>query len=133
MLAVRQKIRSLAMPIVSAGNMGYPIEAMIRPILEAALPWLELGLGLDRLSIVAHGDEAAVVAAQVFDEVKSADVAPAAPVSDGLDFDVFISYSHHNADTADAFVEMLHEVKPGLRVFVDRQQLQAGSAWQQVI
>ena len=132
-LAVRPEIRSVAMPVVAAGDMGYAVETMLRPILDAAVPWLELGLGLDRLAIATRSDESAATAATVFAETKARYLTPAVPVSDEFDFDVFVSYSHKNAAAADAFVLHLRQLRPGIRVFVDRHELQVGMAWHQEI
>jgi hypothetical protein len=132
-LAVRPGIRSVAMPIVAAGDAGYPIATMLSPLLAAARPWLELGLGLNSIAIAALGDESGREALRVFEAAKSAYVEPAAPVTSGSDFDVFVSYSHVDSATANSLVSMLRELRPACRVFLDREALEVGGAWQEEI
>ena len=47
--------------------------------------------------------------------------------------DVFISYSHANKDSVLFLVEELQRSRPQLRLFLDRNVLDAGVAWQQKI
>ena len=102
-------------------------------MLDAAVHWLELGLGLDRAVIVAHSDASAEAAARVFEAARGAYTAPALPAAPPADFDLFISYSHANTQIADALVRILRDLRPGVRVFVDRHELDAGMAWQEAI
>lgn len=46
------------------------------------------------------------------------------------EYDVFISYSRNNANDSEAFEKALRELRPGIRIFVDRKALNIGSAWQ---
>ena len=132
-VAVRPEIRSVALPIVAAGDAGYSVPEMLEPMLDAAVHWLELGLGLDRVVIVAHSDASAEAAARVFEAARGAYTAPALPAAPPADFDLFISYSHANTQIADALVGILRELRPGVRVFVDRHELDVGMAWQEAI
>lgn len=49
-------IRSIAMPIVAAGNQAYPVEEILAPLLEASVHWLGSGLPLDVVRITAFSD-----------------------------------------------------------------------------
>jgi hypothetical protein len=133
LIAVRPEIRSVALPVLAAGDMGYPVELMLSTILEAAKPWMELGIGLNRLLIVTRSQESSAVAQRVFAGIKADYTRPAAPTTANSDFDVFVSYSHKNSESADQFITLLKEQRPNLRVFRDTDQLQVGMAWQSEI
>jgi hypothetical protein len=129
-LAVRPEITSVAMPIVSAGDMGYPVTEILEPLLDAAIHWLEIGLPLNRLAIVAHSDADAEEARRAFADRKAAYAGAVEKGPERFDFDAFISYSRENAAVADALVAALKAASPGIRVFVDRYAIDVGAAWQ---
>ena len=58
-LAERPDIKSIALPVVAAGDQDYPVGAMLTPLLEAGLHWLENGLPLDCIKIVTFSDASA--------------------------------------------------------------------------
>jgi hypothetical protein len=130
LLELRSGMRSLAMPIVAAGDQHRTTAEMLRPILDAAIHWLELGLALDRIVIAAHSAGQADEAAEIFAGVKRSYVAPLIKPDDTFSYDVFVSYSHKNASAANTFVSALKSIDPQTRVFVDRQELKFGAAWQ---
>lgn len=133
-LAVHPDIRSVALPIVSAGDMGYAIAEMLEPLLDAAVRWLEIGLSLERLVIVAHGEDHAVEARRIFAARKTAHEQPAPTAGPGpLDYDVFISYAHQNTQEREALERALLAARPNLRIFVDRHEIEIGASWQQRI
>lgn len=43
-----------------------------------------------------------------------------------FEYDVFISYSHANDEICELAVAVLTKFVPGIRLFVDRQELQTG-------
>lgn len=129
-LIVRPEIRSIAMPLVAAGDQGYAVATMLKPLLDAAIHWLELGLPLDRILIVVHSDARAAEAADVFRAAKAAYVEPAITAPNPAEYDVFISYAHANAPIAAMLSTALQELRPGIRIFVDHEELNAGAAWQ---
>lgn len=130
---VRPKITSLALPIVAAGNMGYPIASMLEPLIAAATHWLDAGLPLQRVLIVAYRDEQAAEALDVFANAKTAYLAQRIAKPLPTDYDVFISYSRENAAECDALTDALRDAQPGIRLFVDRNELDPGVAWQMKI
>ena len=132
MLIVRPEIRSLAMPIVAAGGQGYSVAQMLDPLLEAALAWLSNGLPLRRLIIAAYSDAPAEQAREVFAAAKARYLGPVKS-ADASAVDVFISYCHADAAIADALLADLHEIRPNLRVFIDREDVGIGVAWLSVI
>ncbi|MDE2367059.1 MAG: toll/interleukin-1 receptor domain-containing protein, partial [Betaproteobacteria bacterium] len=46
------------------------------------------------------------------------------------DYDVFISYSRANTNESEALEQALRASRPGIRIFVDRKEIDIGSAWQ---
>lgn len=130
-VAERPNIRTAAIPVVAAGDQGYPLEEMLGPLLEAAVNWMETGLPLDWIKIVIHSDSQLREALDLFSQVKSRYQGSAAlSRSQPADYDVFISYSRHNGKECEAFEQELRKCRPDLRIFVDRKNIDVGSAWQ---
>jgi hypothetical protein len=130
-LAEKTNIKTVALPVVAAGNQGYPVAEMLAPLLMAALHWLAAGLPLDRIKIVTYSDAEALEARRTFCESKSeylrsVELRKAQPI----DYDVFVSYSRANATESKALEQALRESQPGIRIFLDRKEIQIGSAWQ---
>ena len=130
-LAERSDIKTVALPVVAAGDQGYPVAEMLAPLLEAALHWLETGLPLDRIKIVTHSDTQAQEALRVFLEKKGEYSRSAlASKPQQIDYDVFISYSGANASESEALEQALRQSRPGIRIFVYRKEIDIGSPWQ---
>jgi hypothetical protein len=119
----RPGIRSIALPILSAGDMGHDITEMLPPILEAAYNSMVQGLPLDRIVVVVRSDSTAKAAAEMF----------AAQRDRKSQYDVFVSYSSKNTRAREDFVSALLKKRPDTRVFVDRLEIDDGAAWQQAI
>jgi hypothetical protein len=133
-LAERPEIRSIALPVVASGDQGYGMAEMLSPLLDAALHWLEHGLPLERIKVVVQTSEDTNLARDVFARAKGDYADPAPPDAPGrTDYDVFISYSRANTDECDAFERALVDARQGIRIFLDRNDLAVGSAWQQKI
>ena len=133
-LADCQDIQKIAMPVVAAGDQGYSITEMLEPLLDAAIHWLEIGLPLTRIKIVTRNASGINDALSVFNAKKntyipSEDLASQANPEDEQ-YDVFISYSRRNSSESSQIEQSLRDVSPGLKIFVDRQSLNIGSAWQ---
>lgn len=131
-LAESPDIQKIAMPVVAAGDQGYSIAEMLEPLLDAAIHWLEIGLPLTRIKIVTRNSSGSINdALRVFDTKKinyraidlNSQVIP-------VQYDVFISYSHKNSSESSQIERSLRDVSPSLNIFVDRQSLNIGSAWQ---
>jgi hypothetical protein len=131
-LAEKPEIRTIALPVVAAGDQAYPVADMLAPLLDAALHWLENGLPLDRVKIVAYSDAQARDAFEVFSRQKADYVSAvqAAEKTQGADYDVFMSYSRANAHESEAMERALRESRPDIKIFVDRKEIDIGSAWQ---
>jgi hypothetical protein len=132
-LAERANIKSVALPVVAAGNQGHAIAEMLAPLLMAALHWLEAGLPLDRIKIVTHSDAEAQKARRVFSE-KKFEYFQSAPVDyQKIDYDVFLSYSRANERESEALEQALCKSQPGIKIFLDRNEIDIGAAWQRKI
>jgi|SRR5579863_1054537 len=121
------QVETVAMPLVAAGDQGYSVEAMLEPLVVAAVGWMQAGMPLSVLKIAVYGESEVPRARQLFERVKKSldlRVSETQP----HDYDVFISYSHHDIRPAELIYEQLNS--HALRVFMDRQALEEGSAWQ---
>lgn len=121
------KLERVAMPLVAAGDQRYTVDEILNPLLEAAVHWMQAGMPLSVLKIVAYGEQQAQTAHEVFKRVKNKFSSRAAGAS-AYAYDVFISYAHEDRRPADILASYLGKLS--LRVFIDRQALQEGSAWQ---
>ncbi|HVQ13152.1 MAG TPA: toll/interleukin-1 receptor domain-containing protein, partial [Vicinamibacterales bacterium] len=66
------EIARIAMPLLATGNQGVPVDALLPELLDAAIFWLEEGLPIERLKIVAFSPREAAMARQLFSRVASA-------------------------------------------------------------
>lgn len=123
-------ISSVAMPIVASGNQGYPISTMLDPLLEASLQWMEKGLPLDCIKIVARSEDQGREAAKVFSQRKIIYEHAAPPSQDQIEYDVFISYARENSKEMELFKKELIRANPNIRIFLDRLNIDIGSPWQ---
>lgn len=123
-------ISSVAMPIVAAGNQGYSISTMLDPLLEAAIQWMEKGLPLDCIKIVAYSEEQAKEAIKIFSQQKTL-YHQSEPISQAqIEYDVFISYARENSKEMELFEKELFSSNPNIRIFIDRKDIDIGSPWQ---
>lgn len=130
-LGERTEITTAAMPIVAAGDQGWSVSDMLSPLLDAALHWMEHGLPLTLLKIVTYSDSQSSEAQGVFATWRKGYLsAPPQPPAGGADFDVFISYARENASDVDQFEQLLTQMHPSIRIFLDRKSINVGTAWQ---
>ena len=106
---------------------------MLEPLLEAATRWLALGLPIDRLKIVEHSEARAAELARGFADFKSRLPSVSREPRRRFAYDIFISYSHQNTTEVDFMVDELKQLKPDVRIFLDRQDINVGHSWQQSI
>jgi hypothetical protein len=121
------KLDKVAMPLVAAGDQGYTVDEMLEPLLEAAVHWMQAGMPLSLLKIVTYREPQAQRAHEAFKQMKNKLGSGSAGAS-AYAYDVFISYAHEDRRPADRLAADL--AKLSLKVFLDRQALQEGSAWQ---
>lgn len=125
-------ITSVAMPVVASGDQGEPPSVMLEAITSAAAHWLSIGIPLDAIKIVIRKGPWQEELTETFAHVKrSVEALQAPPASGAWRYDVFISYAHQDRAAVEFLVEQMRHVRAGLRVFMDRLELQLGMAWQQ--
>jgi hypothetical protein len=130
-IAAHPEIKSMALPLVATGDQRHHITSILPPLLESAIHWFRNGLSLDCLKIVIHKERQLADARHLFQRFKdSLRREEPAPTPANPDFDVFISYS--SANTVDRMVleNELRALNPNLRLFIDRNVINVGSAWQ---
>jgi len=128
----------VAMPIIGAGDQGYPVEQMLPAILRPAAGWLTRGLMISELRIVVRPD-VVELAQRLFERARgpiartasdrSAAEPPDAEATTLQGCDVFISYSHKDLVLAQAANDAIKSVKPDARIFFDRTTLPPGDSW----
>jgi hypothetical protein len=143
------RISSVAMPLLATGNQGVPVAKLLPQLLEAAIFWLEQGLPIDRLNIVAFNPTNVAAARKIFRRKKlayargqtpappalaSPDPAEPSPRSssaptNAASYDVFVSYAHKQETDVKEFVKALQEYLPAKRIFFDRTQIPPGGQW----
>jgi hypothetical protein len=124
------EVRSVATPILSTGDEGYAVSAMLPPLLDAAIHWLSIGFPLDVLKIVAQEDQRADAEA-IFDAAMAqAGKRTLVERTPGA-YDVFVSHAEEDSSSAQHFSESLRAA--GARVFSYRSEISIGAAWQQKI
>jgi len=124
-------MESVAMPLVASGDQNIPVVDMLQPLFDAAVHWLEVGCPIKYLKIVQHNELKASEMKGVFSLLKKQYIK-----NDGVGgpgYDIFISYSHANKDFVISLAEGLKRHRPGVRIFLDRNVLRGGVAWQQEI
>ena len=130
------ELRSLAMPVVAAGDASWPLPVMLEPLFDAAIHWMMIGLPLDVVKVVVRAQASADEATLIFEAWrKKSPPVPPLPTVVGAPhkFDVFVSYAHQDADLAAAFSQALAAKSPTTRQFLDRQSIAIGMAWQPAI
>ena len=124
-------IKSIAMPILSTGDAMYPVQRILPILIEASVNWLNIGLELDTIKIVAHSENQAREALKIFRELKAQVEVKLNSFSRNYTHDYFISYSHSNTIEAESLYNTITEADPTLKVFIDKNELKTGYAWQQ--
>jgi hypothetical protein len=118
--------RIVAMPLIGAGDQGYPADQIMSAVLRSAVSWFRRGMPVEVLKIVAYSDASARQAKDAFQEIKLADTgsAPGEP-----QWDVFLSYSSKDLADAEHLHQMLLSNRKEIKVFRDKPVLQKGSSW----
>lgn len=60
----------IAMPVLTTGDRGFPLETMLPALLDTAIFWLETGLPLKSLKLVLHRDEQVNKGLPIFEKVR---------------------------------------------------------------
>ncbi|MBT30981.1 MAG: hypothetical protein CMO01_15085 [Thalassobius sp.] len=125
-------IKSIAMPLVTSGNQGFAPESILEPLIDAAANWLTMGMPVERISIVEIDEVKSNELLRIFKEIKHKyDQKNSKKQNRIFKYDLFISYSHKNDKEITEIVNMLLKVKPDIKIFLDKKDLDAGAGWQQ--
>jgi hypothetical protein len=124
-------IKKIAIPLLVTGQQGVPIADILEPLFGSVAHWLELGLPIEALKIVEISELKAAEIKGAFSILKRQFAREQQMGSSTYKYDIFVSYSHTNSDEVFAIVDQLQALRPRLRIFVDRQALNTGAAWQQ--
>lgn len=127
-LAEDPPIRSIAMPVVAAGDQGHPISTMLEPLIEAAINWLGIGFSLETIRIYTYSNSDAKEAKSVFKQLKGKYSPPDSNAEKEYKHDVFISYSRKDSIAGEELASRL--IQAGKDVYIDVLSLQKGAAWQ---
>jgi hypothetical protein len=120
----------VAMPLVSTGNAVAVVADMTEALFTAAVRWLENGLPLKRLKIVEKSPTKAAEIKGAFAILKKHYQRAPYRKLNHPNYDVFLSYSHANANEADILVAELKRLKPEIKIFLDRRDLDPEVVWQ---
>jgi len=126
-------VRSIAMPLLAGGVQAASTVDILMPLFDAATHWMQFGLPIEEIRIVAYDEASASELRGAFGVLKRQFEQRPLQDTPGKAYDLFVSYSWKNKDAIDDFVAELRKLRPGLRLFLDRQTLQTGCAWQQDI
>ena len=125
-------IRSVAMPLVAAGDRGANPLEILEAILEAVVQWMAHGLPLTKLNIVEFNEHRAYELNGAFEILKRQYARYSKPKRK-FKYDLFVSYSHENTQEVLSITDELQKQRPGLEIFLDRQDLNTGAVWQQAL
>lgn len=126
-------INRIAMPLVATGMQGADPTHVLEGLVDAAVHWLELGLPVTHLMIVEYSMKKALELKGAFSVLKTRYAAPVLPPPAQFKYDLFVSYSHENTGEVLFLLEELQKLRPSIRVFLDRREIDAGASWQQEI
>lgn len=126
-------VRTVSTPLLASGQLMKNKKIMLQQLVEAAAHWMSSGLPLDCLNIVSLPDSRLDELTQIFSELKSRYTSIAPQQQNQFSYDFFISYSHKDTREIDMFMEMLLARNKDLRIFIDKKDLNPGSAWQREI
>ena len=133
-LGAHTDIKSIAMPVVAAGDQGYEVTQMLEPLLEAAIHWMKHGIPLERIKIVAYSDHQAKEAHALFSKKKldyeKLPKPPEPPAANEMQYDIFISYAREDSEHVDKLISALSRERPKVRIFLDRTDIDIGTPWQ---
>ena len=126
-------LRTVAMPMLAAGDQGYDAGLMLRAIFDAAAHWLARGLPIETIKLVVHSERQVEQLSGLFTTLSTDSPRPLENVGGvvgKLDYDFFLSYAHADAESADALRTGIQAANSALRVFQDKLELHSGESWQ---
>lgn len=120
----------VAMPLVSTGNATAVVADMTEALFTATVRWLENGLPLKRLKIVEKSPTKAAEIKGAFAILKKHYQRAPHRKSSHHKYDIFLSYSQANANEAGILVDEIKRLSPGIKIFLERNDLDPELAWQ---
>lgn len=128
-----RKSQVVAMPLLAAGDQGFPPAVMLRSILEAATHWLARGLPVTELKIVEHNPVRAIALAKVMADFKATLTASKLGPPDASAFDMFLSYSMADVKAAECVRAAVTAHHTSANIFDFRLKIDKGKSWQDEI
>jgi len=122
---------SVAMPLIGAGDQGWPVAQIMESILKTAVSWIGRGLQLRILKIVVRSEQTAKSASDKFHEIRqrfASDQLEGSNISK-RGFDLFMSYCHKDLETAQTVLTEIRRICPTMQIFFDRDSLPPGCSW----
>ncbi|XP_071958716.1 uncharacterized protein [Antedon mediterranea] len=128
-------------PLLNTGDQGRSKVLMLKGMVEAAVNWMKAGLPLRKLKIVLYacfeaGDPPPMrgleEVCEQFKELKMKfDMKSVIPKKVKIEFDVYLSFSKEDGETASSISKHLAVVKPDIRIFGSQQELKEDQVWQE--
>lgn len=126
-------VRTVATPIPASGYQGVDPEKMLRLLVQAAMHWMAAGMPLSCLKICCLPGPNVEALQGAFQEMKQTCAPQNTPSAHAFRYDVFLSYAHADVNEVSILERELKEAVPGLRLFIDRKELNPGASWQHEI
>ena len=127
-------IRKVATTLVAAGSSRrIKPEESLRLLVEAAANWMSSGLPIDLLKIICLPNQNVEALTALFAQLKSQYSAASAQQSAAFSYDFFVSYAHKDSREVEIFLDILTGQNQNLNIFIDKKNLNPGSAWQREI
>eukprot|EP00794_Sanderia_malayensis_P007284 gene7284-8097_t len=138
----KNKDIKVMMPLITTGHQGYSPEMILCLIVEAAIHWMQIGLPLRVLKIVAYTkDFKQIKGDNLLDNFQTLkkkwlvkEEQRRKKVNDpSINYDVYLSYSPKDQHMADKILRMMREMNQGIAVFNERQEINQEKSWQRDI
>ena len=127
-------IRKVATTLVAAGSSRrIRPEESLRHLVEAAANWMSSGLPIDCLKIICLPSQNVEALTALFAQLKTQYGAESTEQPSGFSYDFFVSYAHKDSREVDLFLDILSSQSQNLNIFLDKKNLNPGSAWQREI
>ncbi|XP_070564431.1 uncharacterized protein [Ptychodera flava] len=132
-------------PLLTTGDQGFPKKIMLQSMVEGAVNWIKAGLPLRKLKIVlfanVEGTNQVQQAkkrfediSQIFSELKQKyEGQQFMPEEVPIQYDVYLSYSEKDSESAMKLKESLQKMKKDIKIFLEQQELVADEVWQDTI
>ena len=128
-----RKNQTVVMPILAAGDQGWPKEVMLKSILDAAAHWLARGLAIQELKLVERRQDQAIVLSNTFEEFKKGLSIQKLSPQTQTSYEIFLSFSSNDAEAAQRSKTELAKKLDGGKIFDFRLMIDKGKSWQEDI